>query len=217
MAVLVAAIFMLSGMSVSAEWSNRHADKDYRDMKIMNSNGTVIKKPTAQFIAKRMVNGAVADSVTSDAAYDCSADFPTLTCYVGDTLSFEDLSYDNNQGGSIVAWDWQRSGSLGDVHNIYDYNVVNDTSFYLDSPGESIFYLCVKNNVKVKVGCCDPWSENGSHQTIGTNKWFPQGAYWYFSAVRVVVKPVREAMVHVRWWDAQNNRIFYEECAGIRR
>ena len=210
MAVLVTAIFILTGISVSAEWSNKHADKDYRNMKIMNINGDVISKPTAQFVAKRMVNGEIADTVVSDAENDCAAAFPTLTCYVGDTLTFEDLSRDNNEGGSIVAWDWQRSGSLGDTHNIYNYNVVNDTSFYLDSPGESIFYLCVKNNAKVKVGCCDPWSENGSHQTIGTNKWFPQGAYWYFSVVRVVVKPMREAMVHVRWWDAQNSRIFHK-------
>ncbi|MBE5040751.1 hypothetical protein [Ructibacterium gallinarum] len=210
MAVLVAAIFILSGIPVSAEWSNRHADKDYRMMEILNKDGVVINKPTAQFAAKRVVNGEVADSVISDAGYDCAAAFPTLTCYVGDTLTFEDLSRDNNQGGSIVEWDWQRSGSLGDAYAIYDYNIVNNTSIYLDSPGETIFYLCVRNNVKVKTGCCDPWSENGSHQTIGTNKWFPKGAYWYFSAVRVVVKPMREAMVFVRWWDAQNNRIFHE-------
>lgn len=210
MAVLATAIFMLTGMSVSAELSNKYADKDYRDMKIMDKNGVEISKPTAQFAAKRIVNGELADAVISYEDYDCTAEFPTLTCYVGDTVTFEDLSHDNNQGGTLIEWDWQRSGSLGDMYDIYNYNVVDNTSIYLDSPGETLFYLCVRNNAKVKTGCCDPWSENGNHQTIGKNKWFPKGAYWYFSGIRVVVKPAREAMVHVRWWDAQNNRIFHE-------
>jgi len=99
---------------------------------------------------------------------------------------------------------------MGSSYRVYKNNVLNDSVFALLEPGETIFYLCVKSNAKVKTGCCDPWSENGNHQTVGKNKWFPQGAYWYFTAVRVVVKPVQDAMVNVRFWDTQNNTIFHE-------
>ena len=210
MAVVMAAIFVLSALPVSAALSYEKVNKDYRNMQIMNKQGVAINKPTSQFAAKRVVNGEIVDAVTSYADYDCTTEFPTLVCYVGDTLAFEDLSHDNNQGGSIAEWDWQYYGSLGDSEDRYKYNVVNSTSIVVNNPGETIFYLCVKSNAKVKTGCCDPWSENGNHQVVGKNKWFPKGAYWYFSAIRVVVKPVREAVVHIRYWDAQNNKVFHE-------
>lgn len=210
MAALVAVIFVLSSLPVSAALSNERVNKDYRNMQIMNRQGVVINKPTAQFAAKRIANGQIVDAVTSYADYDCTTDFPTLVCYVGDTVAFEDLSHDNNQGGSLVEWDWQYYGSLGDSEDVYNYNVVDETSIVLDHSGETIFYLCVRNNFQVKAGCCDPWSENGNHQIVGRNKWFPKGAYWYFTAIRVVVKPIREAVVYVRYWDAQNNTIFHE-------
>lgn len=210
MAVVMAAIFVLSALPVSAALSYEKVNKDYRNMQIMNKQGVAINKPTSQFAAKRVVSGEVVDAVTSYADYDCTTEFPTLVCYVGDTLTFEDLSRDNNQGGNIVEWDWQYYGSLGDHNDIYNYNIVNSTSITLTAAGETVFYLCVKSDAKVKTGCCDPWSENGNHQVVGKNKWFPKGAYWYFSAIRVVVKPVREAVVYVRYWDAQNNRVFHE-------
>lgn len=209
-AVLAAVVFIISAIPVLAAPSNEKVGKDYRNMQIMNKQGVAINKPTSQFAAKRVVNGQITDAVTSYSGYDCTTEFPTLVCYVGDTLTFEDLSCDNNVGGSIVEWDWQYYGSLGDSNKIYNYNVVDSTSITLATPGETIFYLCVKNNAQVKTGCCDPWSENGNHQVVGKNKWFPKGAYWYFSAIRVVVKPMREAMVYVRYWDAQNNKVFHE-------
>lgn len=210
MAAFMAAVFVISALPVFAAPSSEYASKDYRNMQIMNKQGVVINKPTSQFAAKRIVNGQIADAVVSYADYDCTVEFPTLTCYVGDTLSFEDLSHDNNAGGEIAEWDWQYYGSLGDHNELYSYNVVNSTSITVNNPGETIFYLCVKNNSKVKTGCCDPWSENGNHQIVGKNKWFPKGAYWYFSAIRVIVKPVREAVVYIRYWDAQNNKVFHE-------
>lgn len=209
MAVVMAAIFICGTLPTFAYPSKEKVSKDYRNMDIYDKQGQLVKKPTAQFSANRVVNGSVVDMAISYPDYDCNAEFPTLVCYVGDTLTFTDMSHDNN-GGNIVEWDWQHFGSLGDHYELYPYNIVNAESYYLTEPGETIFYLCVKNDATVKNGCCDPWSENGNHQNVGRNKWFPKGAYWYFTAVRVVVKPVREAKVYVRYWDAQNNQIFHE-------
>ncbi len=215
MAVVMTAVFILSSLPVSAALSYERVNKDYRNMQIMNKSGGVINKPTSQFAAKRVVNGEIVDAVTSYADYDCTTEFPTLVCYAGDTLTFEDLSHDNNPNGKIIEWDWQYYGSLGDHNKIYKNNIVNSTSMVVNKPGETIFYLCVKNNAKVKTGCCDPWSENGNHQVVGKNKWFPKGAYWYFTAIRVIVKPVREAKVHVRYWDVESNTVFQENTVNI--
>lgn len=209
MAVVLAAIFVLGAISVSAAPSYVKVNKDYRNMDILNKQGVKVNKPTAQFAANRIVNGEVADMAISYIDYDCNTEFPTLVCYVGDTLTFTDMSRDNN-GGKIVEWDWQRFGALGDKYNVYKRNIVNEDTYTLTQPGETTFFLCVKSDTKVKTGCCDPWSENGNHQVVGKNKWFPKGAYWYFTAIKVVVKPVRDAIVHVRYWDAQNNKIFHE-------
>lgn len=216
MAVIMAAIFIFGAISVSAAPSNVKANKDYRNLDILNRQGVKVNKPTAQFSANRIVNGEVADMVVSYAGYDYNADFPTLICYVGDTLTFTDMSTENN-GGKIVEWDWQRFGVLGDRYEIYKRNIVNEERYELTEPGVSMFFLCVRSDVKVKTGCCDPWSENGNHQTVGKNKWFPKGGYWYFTAVRVVVKPAREALVHVRCWDTETNTIFHEGTVNAGR
>ena len=210
LAACMAAIFMLGNIPVNAAPSKESAAKDYRNMDITDKSGVKIKKPTARFAAKRIVDGETVDSVMSYTGYDCTAEFPVLTCYVGDTLAFEDLSYDNN-GGKIAAWDWQYYGALGDSYKVYTTDIVNSSSFALTKPGNTMFYLCVKSDAKVKTGSCDPWSDNGNHQTVGRNKWFPNGAYWYFTAVRVIVKPARDAVVHVRYWNAQNCTVFKEE------
>ena len=183
MAVVLTAIFIISSISVIAAPSKEKVNKDYRNMEILNKQGLKVNKPTAQFAANRIVNGEIADMAISYTGYDCNMQFPTLVCYVGDTLTFTDMSRDNN-GGKIVEWDWQRFGALGDNFDVYNRNIVNET----------IFYLCVKSDIDVKYGCCDPWSENGNHQVVGKNKWYPDGAYWYFTAIRVIVKPVKEAV-----------------------
>lgn len=144
MAAVMAAVFVISALPVSAALSNEKVSKDYRNMQIMNKQGVVINKPTSQFAAKRVVNGQMVDAVTSYSGYDCTTEFPTLVCYVGNTVTFEDLSYDNNAGGSIVEWDWQYYGSLGNSNKVYNYNVVDSTSITLTQQGETIFYLCVK-------------------------------------------------------------------------
>ena len=210
MAAVTAAIICLCTINVFAIPSTVYANKDYRNIDVINKQGVKVNKPTAQFAANRIAGGEVADVAISYDGYDLDEKYPTLICYVGDTLTFTDMSRDNN-GGELIEWDWQYEGQLGTLHNVYKRNVVNETSFNLTEPGETFFYLCVRNDANVKNGCCDPWSENGNHQSVGKNKWFPKGAYWYFTAVRVIVKPVREAIVNVRYWDAQNNTVFYEE------
>ena len=216
-AVILTAVFLLSLVTTSfAELSYERVNKDYRNMDIMNTAGVRLNKPTAYFMAKRTSDGEVLDYVFSYVDYDCSVDFPTLECYVGDTLKFEDHSYDNN-GGKIAGWDWQYYGDMGDFNHIYNSNPVDSFAVELTAPGETVFYLCVKSDAKVKQGCCDPWSENGNHQTVGKNKWFPNGAYWYFTAIRVVVQPVKEALIHVRYWDAQNNAVMSSEDVDLGR
>ena len=209
MAVIMAAIFIFGAVPVSAALSPVKVNKDYRNTDILNKQGVKINKPTAQFSANRIVNGEVADMTISYADYNCNAEIPTLVCYVGDTLTFTDMSRDNN-GGKLIEWDWQKFGALGDSNGIYKQNIVNEDKYTLTEPGETTFFLCVRSDAVVKTGCCDPWSENGNHQVVGKNKWFPNGAYWYFTAVRVVVKPVKEAVVYIRYWDKQNNKIFHE-------
>ena len=215
-AAVMTAVFILSDISVSALPSKEWSQKDYRLMNIISEQGQEIQKPTARFAAKRIAEGEVQDSVLSYADYDCTAEFPTLTCYVGDTLAFEDMSYDNC-GGKISEWDWQYYGTLGDSYKVYKNNIVESTSFELTKPGVTMFYLCVKSDVKVKTGSCDPWSDNGNHQTVGRNKWFPKGAYWYFTAIRVVVKPARDAVVHVRYKNARDGSIIKTEDIPLGR
>ena len=215
-AAVMTAVFILSDISAFALPSKEWAQKDYRLMNIISKQGREIQKPTARFAAKRIAEGEVQDSVLSYADYDCTADFPTLTCYVGDTLAFEDMSYDNC-GGKISEWDWQYYGTLGDSYKVYKNNIVESTSFEMTKPGDTMFYLCVKSDVKVKTGSCDPWSDNGNHQTVGRNKWFPKGAYWYFTAIRVAVKPARDAVVHVRYKNARNGSIIKTEDIPLGR
>ncbi len=215
-AAVMTAVFILSDISASALPSKEWSQKDYRLMNIISKQGQEIQKPTARFAAKRIAEGEVQDSVLSYADYDCTAEFPTLTCYVGDTLAFEDMSYDNC-GGKISEWDWQYYGTLGDSYKVYKNNIVESTSFELTKPGVTMFYLCVKSDVKVKTGSCDPWSDNGNHQTVGRNKWFPKGAYWYFTAIRVVVKPARDAVVHVRYKNARDGSIIKSEDIPLGR
>ena len=63
----------------------------YRNLNILNKQGVRLNKPTAQFSANRIVNGEVADMAISYAGYDYNTEFPTLVCYVGDTLTFTDI------------------------------------------------------------------------------------------------------------------------------
>lgn len=207
MAVFMTAIF-LCNFCVFAASNPEYCKDDYRDKIIQDQYGDIVAKPIAQFMAIRERDGKILDNIASYAGMDTNTEFPVLTCYVGDTLRFEDLS--SSSDGNISSWDWQYYGALGDYFNEYDYNVVNQTSIYLENPGETTFFLCVKSDIKVKKGSCDDWSQNGNHQVTGRNKWFPQGMQWYFTAVRIVVKPAVEAKVHVRYWDAQRNTIFHE-------
>lgn len=215
MTVLMAVIFSSLTVNVMAAWSPEYAKNDYRNMEIHTKNNVRCEKPTAQFAVNRISNGEIVDKVISYDGYDCSVPFTELVCYVGDIITFEDLSRDNNPGGQLIEWDWQRFGSMGDHNKIYDYNILETDSYQCTTPGETIFYLSVKNNVKVKSGCCEPWSENGNHQIKGKNKWFPKGVYWYFTAVKVIVKPIKEAKIHVRYWDTQANKIIIENTINV--
>ncbi len=201
-------------ISKNIDYDKEDAKGDYRNMSIYSKENACVEKPIAQFAVNRISNNQIVDKVISYDGYDCSHPFEEIVCYVGDKITFEDLSRDKNSGGKIVEWDWQYYGSMGDFNHIYNYNILDSVSFECTKPGKTTFYLSVKNNIKVKSGCCDPWSENGDHQIKGTNKWFPKGAYWYFTAVTVNVKPVKEAKIHIRYWDVVNNKIIKENTVA---
>lgn len=210
MTAILAVIFLFTSICVSAEYSYEKADHDYRIIDAIDKNGKRVNKPTAQFLAKRIVNGETIEGVLSYNGYDCNTPTPILRCYVGDTVKFEDHSFSNSSSGKINGWDWQYYGSLGNSNKIYSHNIVDKSEFYCSEPGETSFYLCVKDSTSPKKGFTDIWSENGNTQSVGKNKSYPKGVYWYFTAVTVVVEPVQKANLFVRCWDKETNTIIKE-------
>ena len=171
--VAMTAVFLCS-ISVSADVCKEYATDDYRDQPVWNQYGEVGAKPIAKFRIIRSRNGEVKDILESYSDNDLYSDFPAMQCYVGDTITFEDLSSPTD-GSGIKTWDFQYYGTLGDSYQEYNYNILESARFELTEPGETAFFLCVKSNLPVKVGSLDPWSDNGNHQAIGKNKWFPNG------------------------------------------
>ena len=210
-AVTMTVVFLCSNVLISkADFSNEYAKDDYRRQPVIDIYGEEVAKPIANFRIIRMRNGEIKDMLESYYDNDLSAEFPSMQCYVGDTIVFEDLSKAKNNA-NIKTWDFQYYGMLGDSYNEYNYNILESSKFELTEPGETAFFLCVKSDVNVQSGSLDPWSENGNHQTIGINKWFPKGMYWYFASAKIVVNPAPEAIVNIRYWDVPSNRIFHEE------
>ncbi|MCI8521399.1 MAG: hypothetical protein HFE51_10215 [Clostridia bacterium] len=211
--VAMTAVFLCS-ISVSADVCKEYATDDYRDQPVWNQYGEVGAKPIAKFRIIRSRNGEVKDILESYSDNDLYSDFPAMQCYVGDTITFEDLSSPTD-GSGIKTWDFQYYGTLGDSYQEYNYNILESARFELTEPGETAFFLCVKSNLPVKVGSLDPWSDNGNHQAIGKNKWFPNGMYWYFATARVIVNAAPEAKVNLKYWDVPNNKVFYEEQRNL--
>lgn len=212
-AVIMTAVFLCS-ISVSADVCKEYATDDYRDQPVWNQYGEIGAKPIAKFRIIRSRNGEVKDILESYSDNDLYSDFHAMQCYVGDTITFEDLS-NPTDGSGIKTWDFQYYGTLGDSYNEYNYNILESARFELTEPGETAFFLCVKSNLPVQVGSLDPWSDNGNHQTIGKNRWFPQGMYWYFATARVIVSASPEAKVNVKYWDVPHNKVFYEEQRSL--
>lgn len=213
-AVAMTAVFLCSNIAVNADFSNEYAADDYRKIPVYSRYGELVEKPIANFRIIRMRDGEVKDMLESYSDNDLSTEFPAMQCYVGDTIVFEDLSRATN-GANIKAWDFQYFGTLGDSYHEYNYDILNSSRFELTEPGETAFFLCVKSDVEMQTGSLDPWSENGNHQTVGRNKWFPKGAYWYFATARVIVSASPEAKVNLRYWDVPHNKIFYEEQRNL--
>ncbi|MGN0107031.1 MAG: hypothetical protein ACI4A5_04955 [Hominilimicola sp.] len=214
-AVVMTAVFLCTNiLSVMADYCIEPCEKDYRRQPIYNMYGEIAKKPVAKFRIIRSRNGEVKDILESYSDNDLGTDFPAMQCYVGDTITFEDLS-DPTDGSGIKTWDFQYYGTLGDHFEEYNYNILESARFELTEPGETAFFLCVKSNLPVMTGSLDPWSENGNHQTIGRNKWFPKGMYWYFATARIIVSASPEAKVNLKYWDVPHNKIFYEEQRNL--
>ena len=209
--VTLAAVFVCSNLvTVYADYSEESCEKDYRGQPIYNTYGNEAVKPIANFKVKRLRDGVLMDEIISDSGYDLGTPFPTMDCYVGDTIVFEDLS-NPKDGNSIKTWDFQYYGTLGDSYKEYNYNILENASFELTEPGETAFFLCVKSDLPVMTGSLDAWSDNGNHQIVGRNKWFPRGMYWYFASARIIINPAPEAKVNVRYWNVPMNEVFYEE------
>lgn len=218
MAAILAVIFLFSSLCVFAEYSYTSAQHDYRMVDAIDKSGKRVNKPTAQFLAKRIVNGETVEGVLSYSGYDCNTEIPVLRCYVGETVKFEDHSFVNSSNGKINGWDWQYYGKLGEFNKIYSNNIVDKFEFYCSEPGETVFYLCVKDSTAPKKGFTNVWSENGNVQTVGKNKAYPNGIYWYFTAVKVIVEPIQKTNVFVRCWDRKTNSLIKEtavDCGVI--
>ncbi len=214
-AVAMTAVFLSANIFyVSADVCKEYATDDYRAQAVRNTYGDKATKPIARFKIIRLRNGEVKDEIMSYSDNDLYAEYPTMQCYVGDTIVFEDFS-DATDGSGIKTWDFQYYGTLGDSFHEYNYNILESARFELTEPGETAFFLCVKSNLPVQAGSLDPWSDNGNHQTVGRNKWFPQGMYWYFATARIVVSASPEAKVNLKYWDVPNNKIFYEEQRNL--
>lgn len=190
-AVVMTVVFLCSNIAVNADYSEKYAEDDYREQIVWNIYGEKITKPIANFRIIRMRDGEVIDMLESCYDDDLDIEFPTMQCYVGDTIAFEDLS-EPADGTAINAWDFQYYGALGDSYREYDYNILESIEFELTQEGETAFFLCVKSNADVQNGSLDPWSDNGNHQAIGINKWFPNGMYWYFASVKIVVNSTEQ-------------------------
>ena len=151
-AVILTAVFLCSNIFVAnADFSNEYADKDYRRQPIYNLYGETTRKPIANFRIIRMRGGEIKDMITSYSDNDLSAEFPSMQCYVGDTILFEDLS-DSTDGSTIKTWDFQHYGTLGDSYNEYNYNILESSKFELTEPGETAFFLCLISDVNVQSG-----------------------------------------------------------------
>lgn len=221
MAALMLAVFLCSNFLYTfAKPSLDYAPEDYRHTeKLMDvyGNRDSIKKPTAAFRAYRWKDGiGLLDQLDSYSDMDFNAPYPVLTCYVGDTITFEDRSKANNNGQDrIVEWDWQQYGAMGDHWAYYDYDILGDTVLQLTEPGVTTFFLCVRSDYPVGRDSVDVWSDNGNHQTVGKNKHFPQGMYWYFSSLQLNVLPRIEGQVEVRYQDSSTGDVFYQSVMEL--
>lgn len=73
----------------------------------------------------------------------CPAEFPSMQCYVGDTIVFEDLSKAKNNA-NIKTWDFQYYGMLGDSYNEYNYNILESSKFELTDREKQLFFCVLK-------------------------------------------------------------------------
>lgn len=210
-AVIATAVFLCANIAqVSADVCTEYVPDDYREKHVFNQYGEAVEKPIAKFRIIRSKNGEVKDILESYSDNNLYSEFPAMQCYVGDTITFEDLSIPRHNS-NIKTWDFQYYGTLGDHFAEYNYNILESARFELTEAGETAFFLCVKTDMPVMSGSLDAWSDNGNHQTVGKNKWYPKGMYWYFATARVIVSERPEAIVNLKYWDVPHNKIFYEE------
>lgn len=98
--------FLCSNVLISkADFSNEYAKDDYRRQPVIDIYGEEVAKPIANFRIIRMRNGEIKDMLESYYDNDLSAEFPSMQCYVGDTIVFEDLSKAKNNA-NIKTWDF---------------------------------------------------------------------------------------------------------------
>lgn len=221
MAALMLAIFLCSNFLYTyAKPSLDYAPEDYRyTEKLINIYGekNKIVKPTAAFRALRWKDGVgLLDKLDSYSGKELEEPYPILTCYVGDTITFEDWSKANNNGeDSIIEWDWQQYGAMGDHWAYYDYDILGNTVLELTEPGVTTFFLCVRSDYPVGRDSVDCWSDNGNHQTVGKNKHFPNGMYWYFSSLQLNVLPRINGQVEVRYQNSSTGEVFYQSSLEL--
>jgi len=157
---------------------------------------TGYNKPTAAFaitvkgpdgVIKGIVNSSSSDAIVDD--NDPSV--PEIKATVGDKLTFLNNSDCNEPGCYLDLFDFQYYSSQQSAKELITPAQFNNYEITLTKPCTWMFYLCVKDNAppKSEFNNRENWSSNGNHVTIGRGKNAPNGIYWYFTKIRVVVEP----------------------------
>ena len=110
-----------------------------------------------------MRDGEIKDMITSYSDNDLSAEFPSMQCYVGDTILFEDLS-DSTDGSTIKTWIFNITVRLATAITSIIITYWESSKFELTGAGRNSFFSVLKVMQMYSQGSLDPWSENGNHR-----------------------------------------------------
>lgn len=154
--------------------------------------------------------------VTSPMGYYYTDDYPTrsglqaptITAYVGDVISFDDLS----EGAAKPIYDlqWRANNSpRTDKYYISKSEFLNK-EIVLDEPGTWDFYLNVQDSSRPYC-----FSVNGSYRNLQYSETLGDYMYWYFTHVRVEVELPNAGVVTVNHVNHNGSIIESEIFSGL--
>jgi len=163
--------------------------EDYRNI------NTGYNKPTVAFTIQvyssdGYLKGSVSSSSSNNIFSDNDPSVPTITATVGDKLRFINNSISNEEGFYIDLLDFQYYSAQENYINKISPSVFSNIQITLTKPCTWMFYLCARDNAppKAQYRNHENWSDNGNHSSVGYGPNAPNGIYWYFTKIRVVVE-----------------------------